>query len=329
MTNEAIYDEVKKYYENNLPEGSVLTTRMVNSFVRTLNNMIKEERIMDNVMGIKDALSIGGSKNFILQNQPYLEPISDRVKSDVCMYFMDSSSLSEYTDIEICRKSNYKADSYLYCIIAKGSKDGSYSCWSSWNDSARSLNHGHYNLPDRDTALNIIKVLFNDITDEIEKYGPEQTLALASSEDILYSIARQYISEFTLHEYGSLPNSINIESMEDIPIAFTTVSDYTRDNDDDTEYEIQVTLDLVESRGYMKNVYIDSNKIKSESIGDNLQEAVNWLSGLDFNDLIHLSDADWEKIHSIEADKAVEDVKQSSINAFEADYNKIFGRRGR
>lgn len=55
-------------------------------------------------------------------------------------------------------------------------QDGTYACWTSWNDSTKSLNHGHYRLNSLKGAEKIVKDNFYDITDEPEKYGFENTI---------------------------------------------------------------------------------------------------------------------------------------------------------
>ena len=67
----------------------------------------------------------------------------NEVKKDVELYFKEH--LPQYTVVlEIRRKSNHPDDDYLYMVSAKKS-DNTYAVWT-WNESTKSLNHGHYNL---------------------------------------------------------------------------------------------------------------------------------------------------------------------------------------
>ena len=54
-------------------------------------------------------------------------------------------------------------------------RDGSYSCWTLWNEATKSLNRGHYELLGEEEGANILRSYFNDITDEPENYGMEKT----------------------------------------------------------------------------------------------------------------------------------------------------------
>lgn len=101
----------------------------------------------------------------IKDKQPYIAPISTDVIDSINQYF-GKYDLSEYKILNIYRHSNHPDDHYLYMILAQ-QKDGQYACWTSWNESTKSLNFGHYNL-DFDAAISIIKDNFNDITDEID-----------------------------------------------------------------------------------------------------------------------------------------------------------------
>lgn len=65
------------------------------------------------------------------------------VKKQVYLYFKEN--LPRYTVLNIRRQSYHPEDDYLYMVSAK-KDDGTYAAWTSWNQSTKSLNHGHYNL---------------------------------------------------------------------------------------------------------------------------------------------------------------------------------------
>lgn len=69
-------------------------------------------------------------------------------------------SLSEYTVVNIRRKSLHPDDSFLYMVSAQKS-DGTFSVWTSWNEDTQCLNHGHYGLPDMETCNRIMDEYFN------------------------------------------------------------------------------------------------------------------------------------------------------------------------
>lgn len=110
--------------------------------------------------------------NFIKERQPEISPVSDIVIDNIRQYF--DKYLPNYQITDVCRKSNHPEDAYLYSVVAV--KGDEYACWTSWNETAQSLNYGHYSLVSRETAIGILKENFFDVTNEPEKYGIENTL---------------------------------------------------------------------------------------------------------------------------------------------------------
>ena len=72
-----------------------------------------------------------------------METIALDVKQQVLIYFQDN--LPRYTVLDIRRQSNHPKEQYLYMVSAK-KDDGTYTVWTCWNQSTKSLNCGHYNL---------------------------------------------------------------------------------------------------------------------------------------------------------------------------------------
>lgn len=65
------------------------------------------------------------------------------VIEDIKTYFKEH--LPKYDVLRVRRKSYHPDDSYLYMVSAK-KDDGTYAVWTCWNESTKSLNHGHYDL---------------------------------------------------------------------------------------------------------------------------------------------------------------------------------------
>ena len=112
--------------------------------------------------------------SFIKNRQPNIAPVPDNVINDVVEYF--KNELNNFTPLKVCRNSNHKEDDYLYAVIAKSDSNGSYACWSCFNDSTKSINFGHYNYKTEEEALNMIKEVFYDHTDDMEHFGPESSM---------------------------------------------------------------------------------------------------------------------------------------------------------
>ena len=65
------------------------------------------------------------------------------VRKHVELYFKEH--LSQYTVLEIRRKSSHPEDAPLWMVSAMKS-DGTYAVWTGWNEATQNLNHGHYDL---------------------------------------------------------------------------------------------------------------------------------------------------------------------------------------
>lgn len=72
-----------------------------------------------------------------------METIALDVKQQVLIYFQDN--LPRYTVLDIRRQSNHPKEQYLYMVSAK-KDDGTYTVWTCWNQSTKSLCNGHYDL---------------------------------------------------------------------------------------------------------------------------------------------------------------------------------------
>lgn len=48
-------------------------------------------------------------------------------------------------------------DGHLFLVMAKEKSSDGYGCWTCWNDSVKSLNYGHYDLKNREEAIEILE----------------------------------------------------------------------------------------------------------------------------------------------------------------------------
>ena len=82
-----------------------------------------------------------------------MDTIALDVKMQVYLYFKEN--LPKYTILDIRRQSYHPEDHYLYMVSAK-KDDGTYTVWTCWNQSIKSLNCGHYDLPDEKVCEEIM-----------------------------------------------------------------------------------------------------------------------------------------------------------------------------
>lgn len=87
-----------------------------------------------------------------------MDRISESVIINIKKYFQEK--LPNYEVVKVRKKSCYEEDSYLYMVAAK-KNTGSYAVWTSWNESTKSLNYGHYDLPDMEICERIMDEFYN------------------------------------------------------------------------------------------------------------------------------------------------------------------------
>lgn len=92
----------------------------------------------------------------------YDEEVSETVKRHVDAYF--ASHLSKYEMQEVWHKSNHPEEADLYMVVGK-KDDGSYTLWTSWNESTKSLNWGHYGLS-LEKCREVAKEQFSNVFDK-------------------------------------------------------------------------------------------------------------------------------------------------------------------
>lgn len=186
-------DEMKQYvktFYRNFDESIVCTSRWVDILAKTVCQIAKEQRLDNEPQCIESLLKKESTLKFIAEREPNVEVVPEVVFTDVVKYF--EQYLPHIEPLSICRISNHPQDAHLYAVIGK-QKNNNYACWTSWDQKRETMNYGHYDLTSKEVAFSIISEKFNDITDELEKYGPEKTLCDIGSEikDMIKSNAKE------------------------------------------------------------------------------------------------------------------------------------------
>lgn len=171
-------DELKDFVKGHYSSYSdvVCTEKIAEALSISINKMIDNHHMENTHEAIEAVLRKESTYEFVKSRQPNVLDIPLTVLHDVEKYFESSGGLNNYVVTKMCRASNDPGEDYLYAVVGNNVKTGEYACWTSWNQSKGSLNLGHYNLPDEQNALDIIKDRFNDISDEPSKFGMENTL---------------------------------------------------------------------------------------------------------------------------------------------------------
>ena len=168
-----IENGIRDYFINK-DNSLIITRRILN--VLTKKILESEDITIDN---LSDFLEKEQVIDFVSGRQPFVRAVDDNTVKNIENYFKKSEGLKEYQILLVYRASNHPEDDYLYSVV--GYKNSLYSCWSSWNDKTKSLNHGHYGLTSLEVAKCILKENFYDITDQTDMYGIKQSEKVVST----------------------------------------------------------------------------------------------------------------------------------------------------
>lgn len=152
------------------------TEKIAETWSISIHKMIDTGQMENTWEAIEAVLRKNSTCKFMKSRQPNVASVPLTVLHDVEKYFESSGGLNNFIPTQICRASNDPSDDYLYAVTGYNLKTGGYACWTSWNQSRKVLNMGHYNLPNEQAALDIIRDRFNDISDEPDRFGMENTL---------------------------------------------------------------------------------------------------------------------------------------------------------
>ena len=83
-----------------------------------------------------------------------IESEDKEVIDNINSYFRENEM--NYDIVKLYKKSNYKGDWYLYVVIARLTNTQKYTVWTSWNDSTKCLNHGHYGITSIEDCMEIV-----------------------------------------------------------------------------------------------------------------------------------------------------------------------------
>lgn len=167
---EQIEEYIKEYYLRTHAELVItkLMCERIASVIRSNEsvNAVSGDVLKQNVDAFLDKEH---TLQFVRDRQPNTTKVSDDVIENVKNYF--AKEMPRYIPVYVCRGSNHPEDDYRYSVIGK--REEEYSCWTSWNESTQSLNHGHYGMKDFADAMKVLHDNFYDISGEPERFGME------------------------------------------------------------------------------------------------------------------------------------------------------------
>lgn len=104
----------------------------------------------------------GGGENLERKDWIYsdgLDKIPQEVVTGIKKYFV--VHLPRYEIVKVRKKSYHEDDAHLYMVSAV-KRDGTFAVWTSWNNLTKTLNHGHYDLPDLEACDRIMDEFLED-----------------------------------------------------------------------------------------------------------------------------------------------------------------------
>lgn len=87
-----------------------------------------------------------------------MDKIPQEVVANIKKYFV--IHLSSYEIVKVRKKSYHADDTHLYMVSAV-KRDGTFAVWTSWNNLTKTLNHGHYDLPNLEMCDKIMDEFYN------------------------------------------------------------------------------------------------------------------------------------------------------------------------
>lgn len=83
-----------------------------------------------------------------------IESEDKEVIDNINSYFRENEM--NYEVVKLYKKSNFKNDWYLYVVVAELANTKRYAVWTSWNESTKCLNHGHYGITSIEDCMEIV-----------------------------------------------------------------------------------------------------------------------------------------------------------------------------
>lgn len=205
------------------------------------------------------------------------------VVRDHVFEYIKNGELKNYEPIYICRKSNHPDDSYLYSVIAQDSRDGSYACWSTWNENTQSLNHGHYSLNSYLDAKKVLNETYFDIT---ESYDPSVVNELDVIDRVADYVMETFGDDNPDLSYARVNMQIanDIENKADTNLAYTSVGAVN-------EFDLNVSVNIARQSF---TVRIDDMIVNHKTFS--LPEQMIQDISFDHDTLVSISDADVDRM---------------------------------
>ena len=148
----------------------IVTNRICSRITDLVRNNIEKGNMRDDRVTISNYLQDDRLQQYVKRNTPNVSKVPDEVVSHINRYFSENNISA--VPVVVLRGSNHPDDSHLYQVVANDRNRDTCSVWTCWNEDKQSLDHGHYGISSPDDALDIVYEYFNDITDEVDKYGP-------------------------------------------------------------------------------------------------------------------------------------------------------------
>lgn len=157
-----------------------------------------------------------------------LEAKDKEVFENINSYFRENEM--NYEVVKLYRKSNRKNDWYLYVVVARFTNTQRYAVWTSWNDSIKCLNHGHYDITSIEDCMEVVDE-YTTYVDEctelnILEYDANNTMKSDKHKRTGYDVLLSDYIEEALNKYSA----DNIDIIKDEESGYINIMYHSSNN---------------------------------------------------------------------------------------------------
>ncbi|MCR5778228.1 MAG: DEAD/DEAH box helicase family protein, partial [Lachnospiraceae bacterium] len=192
--------------------------------------------------------------------------------------------------------------------------------WEDYDAKGIKITKGKLTKPDAETLVrwDEVEKRIRELIAE-DKYLSESEIARLNAKDVedmvdYDALAKDLINDFCMREYDK---EADFSDLSKVDIAYTDLIDEA-EGADGIEHEVQASVDLMNNAMV---VSIDGNEI-SRTTYDSLEELIEKeLKFLDFDQLVYISEEDWQKFHDMNFVEVVELPAEQTDNYHITDDN--------
>ena len=276
--------------------------------VKDLPNLLKEPVIVADSLNRSDSIIVVTSE-FDTDDNPILASIKPNGKGRYEIEEIESNFITSFygrNNFPVFFERLKENDNLLFC-----DKNKTQELFERWGEQYSELTNS---------------LVYDSIIHQsrnISRENQDISADIFADEDI--DKAKGFISDYLYSEFGN--DAPDYNDLTSIGLAYTTIdnADFLKEagvTDYEKEFEIQVDANLIDKEVI---TYIDGEELFSEKF-DSMELMNSFLETLDFDELISIGDAGWQKIADREIDREAAAALDAHEAEFGADGSRVFPR---